>query len=167
MKFTLTLRIVKKIFKDGCIYVFKKMLPNDISLRECILGRKDEQCLTTIKLSPTDEFIEQVNDHTHAPSPTQVEVTKIKAGTKRKTKTTQETVQQILGKQLGNISDDAAANLPSITTMRGIIRKARADDSVPQIPLNREAIPVLPNEFQLIKSGEPFLKVQSCKWKKQ
>ena len=88
------------------------MLANDISSWECILWRKDGKCRATVKISPTDEFIEHVNDHTHAPSPTQVEVTKIKVGMKHKAKTTEATVQEILGEQLGNISADAAANCP-------------------------------------------------------
>ena len=57
---------------------------------------------------------------------------------KHKAKTTEATVQEILGEQLGNISADAAANLPSISTMRRNIRKAREDGNVPQI---REGIP--------------------------
>ena len=47
--------------------------------------------------------------HTHAPSPTQVELTKIKVGIKYKVKTTEETQQKIQGKRLGNISEDATA----------------------------------------------------------
>ena len=76
---------------------------------------------------------------------------------KRKTKITEEKVQQILAEQLGNISEDGAANLPSISTMRRNIRKVREDDNSSQIPVNLENTPVLSNEYQLIKSGEPFL----------
>ena len=68
----------------------------------------------TVKLSPMEEFIEQVNKHTHASSPTQVEVTKFKVGIKCKARTTEETVQQVLGKQLSNISEDATTNMPFI-----------------------------------------------------
>ena len=46
------------------IYVFRKMLANDSSNWECILRRKGNQCKATIKLSPTDEFIEPVNENT-------------------------------------------------------------------------------------------------------
>lgn len=54
----------------------------------------------------------------HVPCPTQVKVIKIKVGMKRKAKTTQEIVQQILGEQLGNTSEDGTADLLSIATMR-------------------------------------------------
>ena len=73
--------------------MFKKMLANDISSWACIMQRTYGQCQATVKLSPTDEFIEQFNDHTNAPFPTQVEVTKIKVGMKCNAKTTEETVQ--------------------------------------------------------------------------
>ena len=71
--------------------MFKRMPANDISSWEFILRRKDGQrraTVKTVKLSPTDEMIGQFNDYTHAPSPTQVEVTKIKIGMKCKAKTT-------------------------------------------------------------------------------
>ena len=45
--------------------------------------------------------------------------------------------------------------------MRRNIRKAQEDGNIPQIPLNREVIPVLPNEYQLAKSGEPFFMFDS------
>ena len=54
------------------------------------------KCRTTVKFSPTDEFNEQVNEHKHAPSPTQVKVTKFKLGMKRKVKVTEETIRQFL-----------------------------------------------------------------------
>ena len=84
------------------------MLANEVSSWEFILPRKGNQCKATIKLSPTDEFIDQVNEHTHAPSQTEVEVTKVKSRIKRKTTTTLETPQQILGTELRNISEGAA-----------------------------------------------------------
>lgn len=44
---------------------------------------------------------------------------------KLKAKTTEETAQQILGKQLVNISEDATESLPLIATMRHNIQKAQ------------------------------------------
>ena len=107
--------------------MFKKILGNEVSSWECILRRKDNQCKAMIKLFPTDEFIEQVNEHTHAPSQTEVEVTKVKSRIKRKATTTLETLQHILGTELKNISEGAAASLPGVSTLRRNIRKARED----------------------------------------
>lgn len=52
---------------------------------------------------------------------------------KRKAKITKEAAQQIQGKELDNICEDAAANLPSIATRRQTIQKAQEDDIIPQI----------------------------------
>lgn len=106
-------------------------------------------------------IIEQVNDHIHANSPTQVELKKIEVGMKYKAKRTEETVQHILGKQLRDISENAVANLSSIATMRWNIWKARGYDNIPQTPLNPEGTLVLPNKYQLTKYREPFLMFDS------
>ena len=108
MEFTTTEKGRRKLIKDGYMYVFKKQLANDNSSWECVLRRKESQCRATVKLSPTDEFIEENNEHTHAPSATEVEVTKVLMSIKRKAETTGETTQQILGRELALISEDAA-----------------------------------------------------------
>ena len=108
------------------------MLANEVSSWECILRRKGNQCKATIKLFSTDEFIEQVMN-THAPSQMEVELTKIKSRNKRKATTTLKTPQQILGTELRNILEGAAASLPGISTLRRNIRKAREDfDTLPK-----------------------------------
>ena len=151
----------RKLVKDRYIYVFKKVPASDISSWQCIFRRKVGQCYATVQISPTDEFAEKGNNQTHAPSHTQVEVIKNKVGMKCKAKTTEETVQQILGKQLSNISENAAEILPSTGTMRQSIRKSGEDDNISQIPVNREDTPVLPNEYQITKSREQFFMFDS------
>ena len=100
------------------MHVFKKMLANDISSWECILRRKGAHCKASIKLSILDEFTGQNNEHTHPPSQTLVEVTKATASIKRKAEATEETSQQILATELRNISEGAAANLPSLDVLK-------------------------------------------------
>ena len=124
------------------------MLANDVKCYECVLRRKNGQCKVSIKVDENNEFVEQVNEHTHAPSQTQVEVTKVTVSIKRKAETTTDMPQQILGEELANISADAAANLPSTSTMRRNIHKAREDNDLPPNPLTREDIPQLPLAFQ-------------------
>ena len=82
------------------------MLANDISLWEWILGRKDRQCHAPVKVAPSEEFLEQVNDHTDAPSSIQAELTKTKTGMKCKTTTINETVEQTLVEQFVFDSQD-------------------------------------------------------------
>lgn len=156
MEFTTTEKNQQKLIRNGYIYVFKKMLANDVKCYECVLRRKNGQCKVLVKLDMNDEFVEQVNEHTHAPSQTEVEVTKIKANIKRKAETTTDTPQQILGAELRNISEDAAANLPSTSTLRRNIHKVR-EDNMPPNPLSREEIPEIPLDFQNTSAGERFL----------
>ena len=118
MELTETEKGQRKLIRNGYIYVFKKMLANEVSSWECILRRKGNQCKATIKLSPTDEFIDQMSEHTHAPSQTEVEVTKVKSRIKRKATKTLETPQQILGTELRIISEGTAASLPGVSTLR-------------------------------------------------
>ena len=79
--------------------------------------RKGNQCKAMIKLDIDDEIIGEVNLYTLAPSQSQVEVAKVKANIKRKAQTTTDTPQQIIGAELRNISEDAAANIPSTSTL--------------------------------------------------
>ena len=65
--------------------------------------------------------------------------------------------QQILRTELANISADAAANMPSVSTMKRNIRKVREENQLPPNPLNRQEIPLLPEAFRNTLAGECFL----------
>ena len=56
---------------------------------------------------------------------------------------TLETLQQILGTELRNISEGAAASLPGASKLRRNIRKARKDFDTPPNPATREEVPEL------------------------
>lgn len=157
MEFTQTEKGHPKLIRNGYLYVFKKMLANDVKCYECEMRRKNGQCKVSVKLDDNNEFIEQINEHTHAPSQTQVEIAKVTTSIKRKAETTLDTPQQILGTELANITDDTAANLPKIATMRRNIRKAREENEMPPNPLTREEIPELPPVFQNTSAGSRFL----------
>ena len=120
------------------------------------LRRKGNQCKAMIKVDIDKEIIRKVNLHTHAPSQMQVEVAKVKANIKRKAQTTTDTLQQILGAELRNISQEAAANIPSTSTLRRN-RKLRKDNDFPHIPVAGEDIPVLHEQYQNTVARQPFL----------
>ena len=134
MEFTNTERRNQKLTRDGYMYVFKKMLANDVSSFECILLRKCAQCKAWIKLSLLDEFIGQNNEHIHSRSQTEVEVTKAKANIKRNTEASKETNQQILASELKDISEKASATLPSLDALKGNIRHVREERNMLPIP---------------------------------
>ena len=83
-------------------------------------------------------------------------MTKVKAKIKRRAQTPTDTTQQVLGAELWNVSQDAAANIPSASTLRGN-RKAQEDNDVPHKPETRENMPVLPIQYQNTMAGEPCL----------
>ena len=103
------------------------------------------------------EFVGEINEHTHPPSQDQIEVTKIKASIKRRSQATHDTLQQILGAALQNISETAAVNLPQINNLKRTIQSQQKDNDLPPTPLRREDIPVLPERYQVAKAGEQFL----------
>ena len=57
-----------------------------------------------MKLNAIDDFVEQVQEHTHALSDTKCELTNIRTSIKRKSSTTHDTTQQILGTELANLT---------------------------------------------------------------
>ena len=72
------------------MYVFQKNMANNLTSWECVLRRRG-QCKARIKLTVTDDFVEQTNEHTHPPNQTQCEVVKLKAGIKRQAEATFQT----------------------------------------------------------------------------
>ena len=156
MEFITTEKGQRKLIRNGYIYVFQKSLADDVSSWECVLRRKG-QCKAGVKLTVTDDFIAQTNEHTHPPSEITCEVSKIKCYIKRRATDTMDTSQQILGAEVTNISEGAAVNLPSMENLRRNIHRTREDRNAPPLPINRAAIPALPNEFQLTSNGDPFL----------
>ena len=99
--------------------------------------RRKGQCKAKVKLSVADDLIGDTNEHTHLPSQTQCEVTKMKANIKRKAETTEETSQQILGAELQNVSEGAAVVLPPMSTLRRNIRYQQQERNLPPTPLHR------------------------------
>ena len=158
MEFTTTEKGNRKLIRNGYMYLFQKNLANEITSWDCVLRRNNNnQCKARVKLTATDEFVEEVNVHTHPPSQTQVEIAKVKSSIKRKSTTTQDTSQQILAVELQNISQSAAVNLPQMNTIRRNIRAQRQDRNILPTPLRREDVPILPQQYQLTAAGDQFL----------
>ena len=98
--------------------------------------------------------LDEIHEHTHAPSLTKCQATKGKAGIKERI---EETTQQILGTELRNISDGVAANLPSPETLRRNVRHSCQDRNMPPTLAHREDIPDLPPTFRTTTNGDLFL----------
>ena len=147
----------RKILREGYSYVYKKELKNNIRSFECELWRKG-QCSTSIKVDVDDQVFDQVNEHTYPPSQTKCEMELVKNRIKNRSQTTFDTTQRILTDELQGISPTAAVNLSNVEHLRRTIRSQRhgASDVMPE-PVNRQAIPLLPMEYQQTLVGERFL----------
>ena len=156
MEFTKAERGQQKLLRNGSMCVHRRNLSEKSSMWECIYWRKGYHCNAKVMLSPSDGFLDEIHEHTHAPSQTECQVTTFKAGIKRRTEKIEETTQQILGK-LYNISDGVAAKLPSLKTLRGNVRHSRQDRNMPPTPAHREDIPDLPQAYRTTTNGDPFL----------
>ena len=156
MEFSVTERGARKLLWNGYEYVKQKDLANDLTSWKCVERRKG-YCKAKVKWTVLDVFVDEVNGHSHAPSQTKCELTKVRANIKRKAETTQDTTQQILTVELQNITPAAAVNLPPLSSMRRNIRLQRQDRNVLPNPLRREDIPVLPQQYQLTAAGGQFL----------
>ena len=120
MEFSFTERGARKLIRSGYKYVKQKDLANGLTSWECTERRKGN-CKVKVKLNAIDDFAEQVNEHTHAPSATRCELTKVRASIKRKASTTHDTTQQILGNELANLTSTVAVSLPNLGNLRRVI----------------------------------------------
>ena len=110
-----------------------------------------------MKLNAIYDFVEQVQEHTHALSATRCELTKVRASIKRKASTTHETAQQILGTELANLAPTAAVNLSNLGNLRRNIRSQQQEQNILPNPPRKEDVPVLPHEYQMTRTGKRFL----------
>ena len=73
--------------------------------------KKKRHLKAKIRLDPNNDFVEQVNHHTHPSSQAKYESTKVEAGIKQRLMETVMTSQQVLAEQLARTSEGAAINL--------------------------------------------------------
>ena len=89
MEYSFTERGARKLIRNEYQYVKQKDLGNGLTSWECIERRKGNcEKKTKLKSHAIDDFVEQVQEHTHAPSATRCELTKVRVSIKRKASTT-------------------------------------------------------------------------------
>ena len=69
MEFITTEMGNRKLIHEGYMYLFQKNLANDVISWE-YEKRRREECKAKIKLDEAGNFLERINNHTHAPSET-------------------------------------------------------------------------------------------------
>ena len=104
MDFVRSEKGARKLIRDGYMYVYQKQvkyLAGEVTLWECKLRRRG-QCKARINLGRNNAFLHEVNDHTHPPMQTKVEVVKVKASIKRRAETSLDKLQQIVTGELSS-----------------------------------------------------------------
>ena len=94
MEFTQTSKGKDMLIDGGYLYVFQKTLADDVQSWECTERRKNT-CRARVKIQ-NDRIIDRVNQHTHAPNQTRVEVQKVRVSMKRRAETTLDPPHRII-----------------------------------------------------------------------
>ena len=111
------------------------------------LEERVSECRASIKLDKLDNFVEQVNEHSHPLSARKCETIKIKESIKRRARDSLDNPREIVSAEVQNVSETVAVNLPSLDHL-GRYRHPN--------PVAREALPELPPEYQVTSAGEGF-----------
>ena len=101
--------------------------------------RRKGECKARVKLTYDDQFIEQVNEHTHPPLKTKCEVAKVKAWLERRAATSNDTKRHILAVELAGITETTTVNLQSLESLKNYYN-ALAKQNVPSHPIDLAAI---------------------------
>ena len=145
----------RKLSYEGYLYTQQKLLADGVISYECE-RRRNQSCRARVKVLD-GEIVGRVHDHTHAPDGRRVDVARIQVGIQRKAKDMQETPQQIITSEVSSISESAAALLPTVRTMRRVIRRHRQQEGIPHpIPQNTQDMEI-PEELKVTARGEAFL----------
>ena len=140
----------------GHLYVRQKDLANNVVSWECVQRRK-KACKDHVKIQ-NDTIIDRVNDHTHAPDQTKVEVAEVRATMKRRAETTLDAPHRIISEGLAHAPPAVAVNIPRIENIRRTVRRYRAGNAgLPANPQNRAGVPAIPNNFAVTTNGDRFL----------
>lgn len=125
------------------MHVYQEDLADGVTSWECELRRRD-QCQARVKLDRNDEFLQEVNDHTHPPTQTNV------AASIKRAQTSLDTLQQIITGKLEGISEATTVSLPLTNSIRRNTCKQCHRNELPNL-LNKAEIPVLPGLGAIIK----------------
>ena len=110
------------------------------------------------KLKVKDEVVVgSLHQHTHAPDEARIEVLSTRANIKRRVEETEEPPQQILGREMENLSQAAVVKMVPQRFIHRAVRRVRQANHAPiPIPTDRSTL-ALPEEYTTLSNGEIFL----------
>ena len=146
-----------KVAYQGYVYTRQKNLTDNVVVYECDQRRKF--CKVRVKVQD-DNVIAVVNEHEHPSNIRKIQSLKIRSGIKDSTITTNETTQQ--GAALTGVTEEAAAQLPSASTLGCSVRKCRQHHGdIPPVPADMASL-AIPPEYRQTYDGHPFLEFDSA-----
>ena len=140
-----------KLLYHGYSYVKQKDLANNVECYECVRRRNaNGVCKARIRIRD-GEVVGEVGDHTHQPNPAGTETLKAVSAMKHRSKTTQETPQQVIADSVTGLHPATAAQLPPMHHVRRNIRRHRQAAERP-LPVPRDrATFIIPPAYQTTK----------------
>ena len=113
--------------------MYQKDLADEVASWQCELRRRG-QCKARVRLDRNNEFLQELNDHTHPPIKRKVEVVKVKASIRRRAETSLGTPQQIITSKLERISEAATVSLPQMNIITRNIPQSRYRNELSSLP---------------------------------
>ncbi|XP_064649980.1 uncharacterized protein LOC135501673 [Lineus longissimus] len=146
-----------KLVYDGYVYTRQKLLAGNRTSWICEQRSKCKARVTTDGL----HVVKAMNQHTHAPNRPAVQAQRVQQQMKARVQTTQETIQQVLTENVGNLGEGAAVLLPNIANMRRALRMQRQTSAQPE-PQPQNAMNMeIPERYTRTLRGELFLQFDS------
>lgn len=136
----------RKIMHNGYVYVKQKDLASGVTGYECEKRRGNingiSACKAKIKVNKDGVVIGFLHEHTHPPDTVRCEVLQVRQNIARRAIETDETPQQILDRELRNLSERAALQMIPLQHLRRQIRRKR------QTSYTRQASPAGRSTFE-------------------
>ena len=118
---------------EGYVYTVDRQT-TDKTLWRC---SQKGQCKARIHTSG-GQVVKRVNEHSHAPSGTNAEIRRATHQIREEALSTRDRPMRLVDGAIGNLSEDAAANLPSMDALRQRVHHARHVRG--QVPANPESL---------------------------
>lgn len=155
-----SIRGKQKILYNGYVYVKQKVLAGGVISYECEKRRGNlvgvSECKAKVKVQ-NEVVVASLHEHTHGPDSARCEVLQVRQNITKRAVETEETPQQILGREMQNLSEGASVQMVPIKHLRRQVRRKRQVIHAPQPLPNDRATIELPDVYKKLPNGENFL----------
>lgn len=98
-----------------------------------------------------------IADHNHAPDPVNVEVRQVVNDIRDSANKSNDSTSKVITETLGTISDEAAAQLPSSSSLTRIVQNVR-QNNIQDFPVSMEIEGfIVPDLYKVTNKNKPFL----------